>query len=426
MTIALPTNSALRRGIHGVRRALGAFAARAVHALPRTALAVLVAVVAADRGAFAELERGAWDLQMAASSVASESEVATVVIDDHDYVDMFGGRRPLAADRLASIVDAIALGKPKAIGVVIDTQDPAYAALQSHAFTCPVVWARAAAFSMSRRLFFPGDVLGSASTPSQYPFGLSVFLQDSDGVVRKYTRSMAMGDGTSVASLPHALLGITAGMTASHETEVGERWSGASGCPTGDCRISLSASAVMHLAQTDGFRQSGPLRDKIVLIGSDAGAQDEYKTPFGWMTALRLTAWALETELAGGGRLAAEHDAFIVLALFSGIVVSLALERLSTARGLLASILLLPVASVLCSLIAAHNLTYAWFFLPVTGGVVVLTVIDRLKEDRIRLILNAERGWRGLPDLPPEKASTESTPPAKASETSDGEQDASG
>jgi len=373
---------------------------RFLQAGPRTVVIVVISLIAADRGLFSSLERLSWDLELAVTESAKESRVAIVTITNDDFASQFQSQKPLPAAPLVKLIEAIARGKPAVIGVVLDTRSPSYKDLSLKDVACPVVWARGAQFSKILERFWPDDALGTSKASAGTLTGLSVFAQDADKIVRKYARRRRVATGDSIASFPRAVLEAAQLGSRTAEDER-ERWLLTAGCPRGECRTRLTVADLNALANADGFQKDGPLRNKIVLLGSTAGLQEEYETPFGWMSGLELNAWAIDTELAGGGKIVPERSALVVLALFSGVLLALLLDQLSWRRILVVAVACLPTA-VLSSLVATRSLAYVWFFLVVAVGVVVVNLFERIKDQRKDLLSTVRRTWQGLPAQEPE------------------------
>ncbi len=173
-------------------------------------------------------ETTALDTLISARSDPPSENVMLVTIDDEDYRTCFEGHSPLQAAKLHELLEAVAAGRPRVIGVDIDTSAPEFAGLEWP----EAVWARdaepishgdeheqhAAGVEETEFLRFP--ILGGkmtetlaggtiVTTPSS---GLVIFPQDSDGVVRRYVRTLESDEADppsklkgEVATLPWAV-----------------------------------------------------------------------------------------------------------------------------------------------------------------------------------------------------------------------------
>jgi CHASE2 domain-containing sensor protein len=77
-------------------------------------------------GVLHRIETVVSDEQMRLNSPPIDSPVAIVDIDDEDYQQLFGGSSPLNPPHLEKLISDIAKGRPRIIGVDIDTSDPQF------------------------------------------------------------------------------------------------------------------------------------------------------------------------------------------------------------------------------------------------------------------------------------------------------------
>ncbi len=92
--------------------------------------AVLFFLLAGRLEEFYGLEAAARDWQASLRGSALDSSVVLVMINDNDYRRYFGGQSPLEVHALDRLLRAIAAGKPRVIGVDLETSHPGFA---SHA-----------------------------------------------------------------------------------------------------------------------------------------------------------------------------------------------------------------------------------------------------------------------------------------------------
>jgi hypothetical protein len=110
-------------------------------AVPAILIAMLGTYALGLMGTLQKVERLILEAQMAGAPRQS-SEIAIVEITDQDFHNIFGGERPLDPEELERLIDAIALSRPAAIGVDIDTSDPRFRELDIDPDWPPVVWER--------------------------------------------------------------------------------------------------------------------------------------------------------------------------------------------------------------------------------------------------------------------------------------------
>ena len=141
----------------------------------------------------------ALDTWLVALLGGTDTDVIIVEIDDEDYEQLFNGRSPLAPDLLRSVVDDIVAARPKLIGVDIDTSNPALENLarDSEALTKAISArdCRTIVSADGQRKLIREPILGGnfkelppveeviTTDPRS---GVTLFPQDSDGLVRHY------------------------------------------------------------------------------------------------------------------------------------------------------------------------------------------------------------------------------------------------
>jgi CHASE2 domain-containing sensor protein len=259
------------------------------------------------------------------------SKVAIVDITEDDYKQLFRETSPLDPKLLKGLVDTIAVFRPLAIGVDIDTSAAGFQRLEARSGRPPVVWAVAARQQLSsgtwQRLhgrepeLMLDPVLGKPWTESLRT-GLSIFLLDPDNTVRRYSRSYRVsapsGQPRDLETLPAAVAHAALGKP-SEETESRSVLIRFPRPPSAAAR--LPASFVLH-ASSEHARQPGQpwprllnlLTDRVVLVGGTySAARDSLTTPYGAMSGLDVIAAAAATELAGGGMDEVERAVMLLL-----------------------------------------------------------------------------------------------------------------
>lgn len=233
--------------------------------------------------------------------VPKKSNVAVVRITDQDFENpnLFAGKHPLAPCKVQEIVEAIAALRPKAIGVDLDTSDPAYRVVgegkcadaggkAGAAGGVPVVWARRVNHSHLTATIYAEDVLGGAGKPESAVAEVST---DGDGIVRKYARRFETDRGRLLL-LPIALR-AAAGLPGSSDPE-GERLIYFYGHTSGPQRLHMSAGEVLQAKGDPAI--ACEFKDKVVLLGGDFQGIDEHPTPLGWMRGVELLAHIAESD----------------------------------------------------------------------------------------------------------------------------------
>ena len=369
-------------------------------------LAAVVATLILGRvGVLQQLETAALDFQMRLRAPAAPSQVAIVRISDDDYRNLFESRSPLDAGRLQKLLEAIALGKPKAIGIDIDTSASQFQDLPVSLGTPPIVWARNGIFSNRDGRFHLQNVLGGKQPAP--PSGLAVLREDADGVVRRYQRVYPTNDDNAFPSLPWAMVSKLGSQLSGTQQELFINY-----VRTGDGsgRVNLPASHVLELANSQGWQTDGPLKDKIVLLGGDYAVQDEHQTPVGWMLGVEVLANVIETELQGGGTRPASRAVIGLLQVFDGLALLLLFQLYRLRTAFLFSMLSVPVLAVLCSLAASGSLAQWSYFAPVLLAVLLQQLYERMKDYKKEMLLGS---YNIVTDQPPQISADEPNRPTR-------------
>ncbi len=230
------------------------------------------------------------------------THIVIVGITDEDYESLFGGRSPLEPQTVERLVNGIANGKPTIIGVDVDTSDKSFDELRPQEKWPPVVWAED---DLERNR---AALAGRSFKAGRNSVGVALVPEDSDGVVRRYTREFESGNDR-IPSFPWALLKacvdaqaqaclkIRQGKLGETDNKLmlnfsGERYDFAF----------ISAGSLLKISEGAGWKGNSPLRDRIALLGGLYRAgRDTHVTPIGQMSGVQLTAQVLESEIGGGG-----------------------------------------------------------------------------------------------------------------------------
>ena len=115
------------------------------------------------------------------------SHVVVVGITEDDYKTLFSETSPLDYKRLDQIIHALAIGRPRAIGVDLDTASGEFRHLSIPADAPPIVWGQDLDRRNDTARVLP--VLGGEQVRLLRPCdatGVALMPEDSDGVIRRY------------------------------------------------------------------------------------------------------------------------------------------------------------------------------------------------------------------------------------------------
>lgn len=327
-------------------------------------------------GAFRHFEMPTLDALMHLREAPQDSDVMIVRINQEDYKIHFDGKSPLDPVKLQDIINKIGRGKPKVIGVDINTSAPGFQNLRLEPGIAPVVWAREATYSDRDKKFFLGGVLGGTNpAPSS---GLMTLRLDSDQVVRRYRRFYETDKG-AFPSLAQALVKAYRPAMALAESQ-DEMLIQFVGDPKHSYRFDLPVSKILGVADDLHWPDNGILKDKIVLLGGDYAGEDEHSTPLGRMKGVEVLAQIVETELRGGGVRAPGAALIILLGAIDGFLLWLILNSLSARISFVLSIPVILALSFLGSLLAFRSVSQWAYFVPVLAIVLGQQVYERIKE----------------------------------------------
>jgi CHASE2 domain-containing sensor protein len=341
---------------------------------------ILLALLYSNTSPFRRLETLALDLTMLSRKPASRSDVVIIRITDDDYQKYFGGKSPLDSSAVNKVIAIIASGRPKVIGVDLDTSAEAFQSFEISPDWPPVIWARDANYSNVRRKYHMSAALGGNAPAASY--GLVTLQLDSDDAIRRYTRWYDTDTGPA-PSLPWAMLSKFRNDESStvaapnFEEEFLISYAG----PAGSERFfSLTVSMLDELSHRKGWPEDNFLKDKMVILGGDYAVQDEHDTPVGWMSGAEILASIIETEWQGGGYRPLGTPAIILLALFDSIVLLILIQLFGLGRTLFLSVIILPTIALIFSLLFFRTVNYVGYFLLVLIAVLLQQVYEKGKE----------------------------------------------
>src|ERR1700674_5366713 len=303
---------------------------RVLRLLPGILFALLTVFLFSRVGMLHKLQTFVIDTGMRLNNPPQESDVVIIDITDEDYNKIFQGRRPLDPITLQSLIQSLAIGKPKVIGVDIDTSSLQFRSLKIDDHWPPVVWEREPKTppeSINERLE-PLDVLGGQDPSLNSNSGLPVLIEDSeDKVTRRYRRLV----NTTLGPLPSFTWSIitkagnekTLTLSASPDDDFFIRYSPD---PSGVHRITTTASQILDLTKNDTLARDNILRDKVVLLGGTYLGQDRHDTPLGTLNGVEILAQVVETELQGGGDRSPTKLMMFLMEVFEGILLVILFE----------------------------------------------------------------------------------------------------
>ncbi len=314
------------------------------------------------------------------------TDVVIVAITDDDYqAPPFNSISPLNVGGVQEALNAIALAKPRVIGVDLDTSDSRFKELHAPPGDIQLVWGRDARFIKESKKFVLEPVLGGSDTES---FGVALLPLDGDGIVRRYRREFP-GPGGVAPSFPWAVIEKACGehpekycgkvdkSEQEHETLLlnfaGQRFA----------FEPLSVHNVLIAAKGPEWARSSPLLGKIVILGGNYhAARDSRVTPVGAMEGVQLMAQAIETELTGGGIRNINEAQAVILDLLSGALLVYFSYRFPNQLGkaLLLSLIALVILPPLFSYLAFSTLGRWFNFVPMLVGVLLHELYEHGKE----------------------------------------------
>ena len=286
-----PRVARLSGRIHAAFRAVGTYA----RALPVILIISAVMFFLSYRGWLDSFEHAGLDAFNVLASPQEPSHLVLVGITDDDYREYFADTSPLDPDVLATVIDAIATGQPRVIGIDIDTSSKVFQRLRVLDRWPRLVWGREGAVEGEQMV--PDAVLGGGAVRPTDGVGIAAVPQDSDGVVRRSVRMFQTSTGAvpafasevvrlaCQAGLGEFCKGAAASVEQSEEAVrlnfSGERYT----------YSPLSIRYVLQASQSEAWRRDSPLKDKVVLLGGCyRAARDSYVTPVGAMAGLQIMA----------------------------------------------------------------------------------------------------------------------------------------
>jgi CHASE2 domain-containing sensor protein len=275
--------------------------------------------------------------------------VVIVAISSSDYQQLFSSMSPLDSLELHKIIDAIAKGNPKVIGVDIDTSQARFKGLASKPEWPPVIWARTS-IPIGNGRFKAQPILGGTESA----LSAIVLMLSKDNEVRTYLRQVVTDRGV-LDSFPVAVANAyrsptVAASSVPSETQQSARLLEFWGASNKRYRFATyDAAVVLKGAKGSEWQTNGVLAGKIVLLGGTYD-RDWYHTPIGVMSGVELLGEAVETELNGGGVPPPSELLLFCVNILVGVVIILIYQELGFGLGaminLVAIFLVPPVLSI--------------------------------------------------------------------------------
>lgn len=360
--------------------------------IPILLILVGVTILLGRFGILHTLETVVLDTQMRLNPPPVRSDVVVVDITDEDFKTIFDEKRPLSPAALHDLIDAIAWGNPRVIGVDIDTSAQQYKEFKTEQCWPHIVWEQEVeelphGFEDSLK---PLKVLGGRDLTAKELASPPLLIESGeDKVTRRYRRCLPVSQSELRPSLPWAVYSLfkdgashdPCGHLHEPEDELFIRFAGDE---AGSHRIRLSASRLLELSkkwvrdeQSECPRGKGsPLDGKIILLGGTYLGEDRHDTPLGRMTGLDILSNTIETELMGGGFPEPSKISLYLVEIFGGVVLFVLFHHYGShphgfLRALSIALLISPVIVLASSLLAFHSFSRWAFFAPMVIGVIL-------------------------------------------------------
>ncbi len=260
---------------------------------------------------YVNLERKVSDFFTNFPSLSKErSDVVLVKIDEDDFLTRFGGSNPLPPRKVGEVLEAIALGEPKVVGVDIFTADNDRNQYLSKPFDFPVVWASEPVKTNNGTVYKVRYPLAGEILASNERAGAGLLPDSSDGITRFYWRVVGI-KGTKYPTFPWQIFNAAAAPDKTqeelitHQTPEQEFYIDFLETEHLLKRLAIPASQILD-AKTRGDvgELRGFLQNKIVIFGAEyPDSRDKIYTPTGEVYGIEVIASALETELNGSPKM---------------------------------------------------------------------------------------------------------------------------
>lgn len=263
-------------------------------------------------------------------------DIIVVIIDDRSFQGLFGSKSPYDRQAIRGLLADIQSGDPLLVGLGVELTRPVR-------FPEHIVWAWG-----SRSLL--------GEHPDATPFdgavvGVPLLLRGRDGVIRRYSETVEI-DGHRRATFVSALASQACARAP-------QRWSGCNNLSSSSERLIAYAPNPDHIARipawrlhqfakSDAWKNSSPLKGKIVLVGGTyIETNDSLITPVGWQPSVYITAQALATELDGTVLREVGPLALFCVKIFAGALVAVLAATLTARASVVLHLVIVPVCAVI-------------------------------------------------------------------------------
>jgi CHASE2 domain-containing sensor protein len=339
------------------------------------AAALLTGIYVRSHAADFALE--ALDMSASLDDPGHSGSVAVVHVSDEDLKNLFGGKWPPRPQTLQRLIDGIALGRPKVIGIDLKTVEAEYAGIRTPPGT-KVVWARIGTcpegpgLDCPDSVFTPQPVLGG--DVADLVSGIATLWPDHDGLLRRYERMQS----TAVGRFPTFAFAVAAAADSMLVADT-----------TGTYLINmhreqtehvLTAGEVLELSQQPSWPQ-GELYNKVVLLGGAfERSGDIHRTALTTSYGVDIWAHIVANELDRRSVPAPGERSVILLAIAEAMLLTLVLQIRHrwiawSATGIALSGLALGGSYLVCK-----SLILWRYFVPVVLLVLAMEVYERVKH----------------------------------------------
>lgn len=347
--------------------------------------ALILVFLLSPLGVLHKLDTVIHDTKMRSNDPPAESDVAVVRITDDDYQKIFDGKSPLNPAQLQSLINDIAMGKPRVIGVDIVTTDEQFRKIEIADWWPPVIWYResveippqewpAIEVVNEQGLVEPLSILGGKGPEFDANSGLPLLIEDAeDKVIRRYRRMVETTEGP-LPSFPWAIVRkAPTDKTRGLKESTDDFFIRYALDRDGTHRFTATAATVRDLAK-GGLPPDNPFRDKIVLLGGTYLGLDRHDTPLGRVSGVEILAQVIETELQGGGDKAPNRATTRWLEIFEAVIVVLLVQffqQYRFSKALWLSLIALLITALVCSCLAFGSPWRATYFLPLLLAILI-------------------------------------------------------
>jgi CHASE2 domain-containing sensor protein len=302
--------------------------------------------------------------------VAARS-VRLVEIDDRDYASMFHARSPLDPATLASVLEAVAKGHPRAIVVDIDTSDAAFHDMPTPAV--PIVW-NVSGEQLADGNFTLDPPLGKRALPPGSVAALAVAPEDERGVVRGYQHTYPLESGGTVDSPGYAAATIAAG-------HVPDNSSGNGNTHYLDFRyrfVPVRAADLLQDAQSDTWEKMALFNGQVVVLGGTYRvARDQYATPKGLLNGCEIIAQSVAAEIDGTSISSASRWMTGLMMVLGGLATLAVYHWLKFRQAFLVSLAFIPILSIASNWVLFHRLAAWGAMVPLVIAVIVAELYSK-------------------------------------------------